>query len=934
MRADARRINPAKALLALALGICLGASIFAAHAKALYEEGGVIYGSKIIEYSTTLTSSTPGVAATQAGGHPDFHIHFKVGTKLAPENPPGTSHGNSIKIGVVSTPRGFIGNTHATPQCTKAEFVISQCSPDSQVGRIEVGIEFTEGCRGKGDECNGFIPNGNYPLYNIIPPPEQAGLIGFQAPLFAYPVFTVLSARTGGDFGLDARVTGISQTFPLRVFDQYMWGVPASPVHDNERNPYGGGVPGLPPAKSNAPEVPFLSNPTTCSGPLSTTFTTIAFDGEPTDKTIEWPATTGCDLLGFNPSMSASPSTTEADAASGVDMDLQVPQAPSPVAPSDSEIRGLTVTFPEGFTINPNAADGKVSCPDAAAKFGSEDEAECPQFSKVGSVTLLSSALPGPLPGSIYLGGPQPGERYRLFLTADGFGTHIKLPGAVRPDPQTGRQTIVFENLPESPLTRFQMHFFGSERGLLATPTRCGKYAVETKFTPWDNVLPDQVSTQFFEITSGPGGSPCPGPQRPFSPGFRAVGRVNGAGLHGPLSVLVSRPDGDQNLESITVKTPPGFSATLKGIPYCPESAIAQASTPGYTGLAELAQPSCPAASQVGVATTGTGAGTHPLYSPGKVYLAGPYKGAPLSFVIITPAVSGPYDLGDVVVRAAIHVDPESAQITTVSDELPHILAGIPLRMRSVQIDLNRADFTLNPTSCEPFAVQSTIFGAEGATANPSERYQVGNCGSLGYEPELSLTLKGGLARRGHPAIDAVLDTAPGEANTKRVSVALPKGELLDNNHLGTPCTRIQFAADACPATSILGTARAKTPLLDKPLEGNVYLRTGANKLPDLAVDLRGQIDILLLGKIDTIKGGSLRTTFESAPDAPVEEFELHLAGGKKGLLQNSKGICGRKLRATVKMVGQNAAHHDARPLLKSTCGNEKRKKHKRGGRR
>ncbi len=927
MRADVQRLNPAKGLLLVAFALLLAAAGFASPAKALKEENGVVYGSKIIQYSTDIST-------TQAGGHPDFHIHFKVGTKLTPENPVGTSHGNSIKTALVETPRGFIGDPHATPQCSKAEFIVGACSADSQVGFVEPGIELQESCRHKGDDCDGFVPCCGFPLYNIIPPPEQAGLLGFQAVLFGYPIYTVLSSRTGGDYGLDALVTGINQNFPLRRYDQTLWGVPASPIHDFQRFPYGGFFPGFPGVSSNAPENPFLSNPTTCTGPLQSTFTSLAYDGEPTSKDLAWPATTGCDLLGFDPSLSASPSTTEADSASGVDIDLQVPQTPSPVAPSDSEIRSVEVTFPEGFSINPNAADGKVACADAAARFGTEAEAECPQFSKVGSLSLLSTALPEALPGSIYIGQPDPGNRYRLFITANGFGTHIKLEGSVRPDPQTGRLTVAFEDLPESPLSRFQMHFFGSERGLLATPTRCGKYPVETNFTPWDNVLPDQQSTQFFEITSGPGGSPCPAEKRPFSPGFRAVGQVNGAGLHGPVSVRISRADGDQDLESINVNGPPGFLATLKDIPYCPDSAIAKAKSAGYAGLAELAAPSCPAASQVGVASSGSGAGTHPLYSPGIVYLAGPYKGAPISFVVITPAVSGPYDLGNVVVRTAVQVDPETTQVTVVSDPLPHILEGIPLRLRSIQIDLNRANFTLNPTSCEPFSFKGTIFGAEGGVANPAEHFQVGNCGSLNYEPKLSVRLIGGLARLGHPAIHAVLAAAPGEANSSSVSVALPPGELLDNAHIDNICTRVQFAAGACPASSELGTAQVRTPLLTQPLSGKAYLRANpSGGLPNIVIDLHGQINVVLVGKIDTVGNGSLRTTFASIPDAPVEEFTLDLAGGKKGLLQNSKPICGSKLRATVKMVGQNGAHYNVKPLLQSACGKAKRhKKAKRGG--
>ena len=275
-------------------------------------------------------------------------------------------------------------------------------------------------------------------------------------------------------------------------------------------------------------------------------------------------------------------------------------------------------------------------------------------------------------------------------------------------------------------------------------------------------------------------------------------------------------------------------------------------------------------------------------------------------------------------------MDPETAQVTAVSDPLPRILEGVPLRIRSVQVDLNRPNFTLNPTSCEPSQVRGTIAGSEGGVVTPVTHFQVGNCGALEYEPKLKLRVSGGMARRGHPAVHAVLDAGPGEANTKRVSVTLPPGELLDNSHIGTVCTRSQFAARSCPAGSELGTAQAKTPLLDNPLKGNVYLRSGPNKLPDLAIDLRGQIDVVLVGKIDTGKGGALRTTFSTVPDAPVEEFRLDLAGGKKGLLQNSSPICGRNLRVSVKMVGHNGARHNTNPALENSCGKARKKKAKR----
>jgi hypothetical protein len=286
----------------------------------------------------------------------------------------------------------------------------------------------------------------------------------------------------------------------------------------------------------------------------------------------------------------------------------------------------------------------------------------------------------------------------------------------------------------------------------------------------------------------------------------------------------------------------------------------------------------------------------------------------------VTPAVSGPYDLGNVVVRAAVNVDRATAQVTAVSDPLPQILGGVLLRLRTIRINLDRPNFALNPTNCDPFAVNTAIGGDEGGVATPSASYQVANCANLPYGPGLSLKLTGGVKRRGHPAIHAVFSAKPGEANTRRVRVALPKGEQLDNSHIGTICTRVAFAAGSCPAGSVLGSAQATTPLLDQPLKGTVYLRSSTHKLPDLVMDLKGQIDLELSGRIDTTRNGALRTTFETVPDAPVTSFALNLAGGSKGLLINSRSLCGKPKQAKVRMTGQNGAVVSGASKLKTTC--------------
>jgi hypothetical protein len=357
---------------------------------------------------------------------------------------------------------------------------------------------------------------------------------------------------------------------------------------------------------------------------------------------------------------------------------------------------------------------------------------------------------------------------------------------------------------------------------------------------------------------------------------------------------------------------PKGLTAKLAGVPLCPE--------------AETASGDCPAASQIGTVNAAVGSGSLPLWvpQPGKaptaVYLAGLYKGAPYSIVAKVPAQAGPFDLGVVAVRSGIYVDPETAQVTVKSDPLPPILEGIPISYRQVHVEIGRGEFTLNPTSCEAAAVGSTITSNKGATASPSDRFQVGGCGELGFEPRLGLRLFGKTNRGAHPRLRAVLTMPKSGANIARAAVTLPGSEILDQGHLNNVCTRVQFAARKCPASSVIGHVKATTPLLDKPLEGLVYLGTGyGTKLPMLVADMKGQIEIVLRGRIDSVRGG-IRTTFETVPDAPVSKFTLTMQGGRKGLLENSTDLCASTNRATVRFDSQNGKLHDLSPAVQSSC--------------
>lgn len=892
-----RRVAAVLALLAV-LGIALLA----------IAPGRAAAGSPIYQFEVSPST-------TQAGGHPNLSTLVWVGNRFTQHIPAPSCDCQDPKEINMEMPTGVIGNPHATQQCAAADFAQKICAPEAQVGSAVITINAEEPGSG------GF---GRVAVYNLEPHPGEAGLLGFHFPLLNFPIYVSINSRTESDYGLDATVEGITHVLPLAVVEMELWGVPASPSHNVNRLP-AGWEPFFdgenPPTPSNEPEVPFLDNPTTCGVPLAATVTVTSYDLGVTHASDPYPATTGCDQLSFNPSLFAQPTTAATDSASGLEVDLKAPQVASPEAPSPSEIRATSVQLPAGFSINPNAADGKTACTNEEASIGTRLEANCPEDSKVGTATVDSSALPGPISGYVYLGNPLPGNRYRLILTANGYNVHVKLAGSVSADEGTGQLTVSFQNLPQTPFSDFNLHFFGSERGLLATPDQCGTYQVTSTFTPWDALLPEQTSAQPFNLDSGPGGSACPGPVRPFAPGFEAGVADRTSGTHAPFSLVLDRNDGDQNLTALDVGTPPGFSATLAGVSYCPESALAAAASPSASGVAQLAAPSCPSSSQIGTSTTGAGAGNHPVYLPGKVYLAGPYKGAPLSLAVITPAVSGPYDLGDVVVRAAIHVDPTTAQISAESDPLPQILDGIPLRLRQVTINLNRPEFTLNPTNCDQFSVKATIFGNQGGRVEGSEPFQVANCAGLPFGPKLALKLTGGTTRAKNPALKATLTAKPGEANIAKAVVTMPHSIFLDQSHVGSPCTRVQFAAEACPAKSVLGTATAWSPLLEKPLTGTVYLASGyGHKLPDVLAALKGQVNINLDGIVSSFHQ-RLRTSFTTVPDVPVSRFTLSLLGGKRGLLVNSANLCKGAQLATVNMTGQNNRRANSKPKLNVQCG-------------
>jgi hypothetical protein len=886
-----------------------------------------------------------GTTFAQAGGHPyEYTTHLDFNSLTDPAPLKGSVWPvEPAKDVIVELPPGFVGNPTALDTCTGAELsnasgTIPQplCPPSSQAGTISIRFN------GWFSQRSSFGP---MPIYNMEPPPGVPARFGFA--LFGSTVALNAELRSGGDYGLSVAGENIVEALPLSGVTTTFWGFPSSPDHEGERACAGKGS-APPSCASDAEPRAFLRLPTSCSAAGKGLPTTVRTDSwsdpgdfaEETIETHELPGfpyppslwgdplgTEGCGEVPFTPALSAAPTTDAADSPSGLTVDIGVPQdcwdAESEICQSD--LRNAVVTLPEGMTLNPSAASGLGACSEQQISLNTSGPDSCPADSKIGSVRIETPLLDHPVSGAVYLAQPQQnkfGSLLALYLVVDDAesGVRIKLAGRVSAEADTGRLTTSFEDNPQLPFSNLHLELFGGPRAALRTPPSCGSYATQASLTPWSGSGAVSLSSSFAITNCGNGG---------FDPQLSAGTANPLAATFSPFSLRLTRADGSQELGAISATLPPGLLASLRGVPYCPDSALAAVSGALGAGAGELAQPSCPAASRLGAVIVGAGAGPNPFYAQtGKAYLAGPYKGAPLSLAVLTPALAGPFDLGNVLVRNALRVDPETATVSAVSDPLPSILHGIPVDLRDIRVSLDRPGFTLNPTSCDPMTITSTITSTRGTTANPSSRFQVAGCDRLAFKPRLSLRLRGSTRRSGFPSLRASLSMPGGGTNIARASVALPRSEFLAQSHIRTICTRVQFAARSCPKGSIYGHARATSPLLDAPLRGPVYLRSSDNPLPDLVAALDGQIEIDLVGRIDS-KDGGIRTTFATVPDAPVSRFVLTMRGGRRGLLENSRNLCRSPHRATVKLDAHNGKIRNSRPVLRVDCGRGRGKGHR-----
>jgi hypothetical protein len=919
--------------LTLALAIALfGATLGA----------GTAHAAEFERYA--LESAGSEISTTQAGGHPDFTTIFGVTSNNG--NPYALTRNIEVRL-----PAGLFGNPQAFPTCTSLQLGTapqeSNCPPDSQVGVTEITL--------------GGVLGGTFaePLYNMPITGNLVARFGFYASIFPSAINVRLDPA---DERLVASIESAPAAAELISARTVFWGVPASEAHDFQRmTPAEAGNGQAPPRRpSKLPETPFMTNPTSCGKERQVDYTveSYALPGVQSTMSAPFPTITGCGLLGFSPAASAKPTTEQATTGSGLDYNLSLPYRGLEFGglPYDSEVRRAEVALPAGMTINPSQAEGLGVCSEEEfnrERFDSGPNEGCPETAKIGTVTATTPTLDRPAEGSLYVAKPYAnpfGSLIALYmvLKVPDRGVLVKLPGKVTPDPVTGQLTTVFDELPELPTGTFNFHFREGARAPLVTPPACGTYQTISHFTPWSGPGTDFVRESPFQITSGVDHGPCPAGGTPaFHPGLVAGSVNNAAGRYSPFDISLTRTDSEQEITHFSIKLPPGVTGKLAGIPFCSDASIAAAKArerQPHGGEEELSSPSCPQASEVGHLLVGAGVGGVLAYVPGKLYLAGPYNGSPLSIVAITAAKAGPFDLGTVVVREALRINPETAEVfidATGSDPIPHIVNGIPVHLRDIRVYTDRPDFVLNPTSCNPTSTASTVLGSGTDFASEADdrpitvatRYQAADCASLPYKPAIQLKLKGGTKRGGNPALTAILRPRPGDANSKKVAVALPHSEFLDQAHIKTICTRVQFKAGAgngaqCPAASIYGSAKAWTPLLSEPLEGPIFLRSSEHPLPDLVLALHGLVDFTAVGRIDSVNGG-IRNTFEAIPDAPISKVEVSFPGGKKSLLENSTNICIGKHNATVEFGAQSGKATEAKVPLQPNCKGKARKHNK-----
>ncbi|MGH2937508.1 MAG: hypothetical protein ACRDPE_05240 [Solirubrobacterales bacterium] len=921
MRTSARNAVGIAGTLALItlLVAAFGASSASAIGIAKWEAGtcsapGCTYGG------------APSEFFAQAAGHPPAGVtDFTVDA---------TGEQDQVRRVKVELPQGLNVNPQAVPQCPVDTFRNNEAEcAASKVGESQVTTEL-ELLPGTGIK----VPIGplSFSVYNLVPNEGEPALFGFHVttPLVALVneyVFLETSIEWAGDYHESFFINNVAAFPPLgrnRL------------VFDGQAGGFGAGG-------------SFLTLPSPCNGPSTSTLELENQAGSTTPNTPTTPPVpiVNCGAVPFAPSVTAAASGPT-DSSSIVSVSLNIPQHLGAKEISTSTVRNANVTLPAGAGLNPATAPGLKFCPDGAFPLHSKAPVTCSPETQIGTVAIEAPELPpGSLTGPVYLAeqksrDPQSGQEYRIFFNAESarYGVQVREEGKVKANPTTGQLSAEFNELPQVGFSSATLTFGPTAKHaipVLSSPPLCTQTSTSSA-VPYSTGATTATPPTELKLTQAPGGGPCAKSmaERPFSPAVTAKPNTSKAGSYTPFQLKVTRNEGQQEIKGFNLTLPPGATANISNVPYCEAKEYNRAT--GRSGVEEQKSSSCNGKSEIGSATIEAGTGQTPLKIEGRVFLSGPYMGAPLSAVVITPAVAGPFDLGNVVVVAPLNLNPESGQIET-SASIPDVFGGAKLDIRSILVNLKRKEFTLNGTNCNKNATVGSIAGGGGEPANSSAwsqfkvnvPFQGEGCENLDFTPGLKVRLFGQTRRAKHPKLKATLTTKEGQANTALASVALPHAIFLDQASLGTVCTRPQFAAGQCPTKSRYGFARAWTPLLSHPVEGPVYLRSSNNTLPDMVADLHGQVSIVLDGRIDSFKGG-IRTTFAGIPDLPVSKFVLTLPGGKHGLLQASTNLCAKPVKGIIRLEGQNGKKVSRHPRIQTPCKNRPKNKHhkKHGGKK
>jgi hypothetical protein len=882
-----------------------------------------------------------GAPDTAAGAHP-YALKTKIAFNLAPEEPnqPGVFTEGDLRDLRIELPRGLIENPDALPKCSAAQFSAPRVSPFEQSASGESCLEQSQIGLVTLHTSSGGGQTRTFGVFNLVPPPGIAAAFGFAA--YGVPVVFTSQLHPGatGEYTITLEAQNLHQSLDLYSLEMTIWGVPWGVSHDGERGScLNEAEPSLPWAKcsAGAHAVPYLSLPTYCGAPLlSTAYADSWQDPARVSETHEAPALEACETVPFDPQAVGALTDPRASSPTGFEFVLTNNNEGliSPIVRAPSQTKTAVVALPEGVTVNPSLGAGLGVCTPAqyaAETAFSPQGAGCPNDSKIGEFTVESPLYEGEIGGAIYLAQPDQnpfGTLLAVYLVAKTpqRGILIKLAGELVPNLQSGQLTATFEDLPQFPYTNLKIHFREGQHAPLVTPSECGTYYTYSVLTPWLGALGEFHRKAFSTIETGIGGGPCPAGSAPFEP-VAPGGTLNPlAGAYSPFYLRLSRTDSQQEITSYSALLPPGLAANLSGVPFCSDAAIEAARH--KRGIEEQEHPSCPAASEIGHTSTGYGVGSALAYASGKLYLAGPYHGASFSIVAIDPAVVGPFDLGVVIVRSALRIDPYTADASidsAGSDPIPHIIDGIPLHLRDIRVYIDRAHFTLNPTSCEPFTLTSVMSGSAAPFTNPaditasvSDPFQVSNCATLAFKPGFTVSTSGKTSRSQGASLSAKL-TYPtgaigGDANIKSVKVDLPKQLPARLTTLQKACLAATFEANpaSCPPASIVGHAKAITPILPVPLEGPAYFVSyGGQKFPELIVVLQGYgVTIYLKGETFIDKAGITSSTFKAIPDVPVGSFELTLPQGTYSALAANGSFCSRTVTVRKRVHGKMQTLH------------------------